>query len=107
MSSERPLSVTLQIPEGLDFADLKLAREPDGSVSFDWGVIERIAEASGIDAESITRIPEDFVAGLIAGWYNEHRARGGAPDPVQEDLMREVAYEDARGGGVSHEPGRG
>lgn len=29
------------IPERLDFADLRLARDADGAVSFDWAVIDR------------------------------------------------------------------
>lgn len=30
------------IPDNVGFADLRLERNPDGTVSFDWGVIERI-----------------------------------------------------------------
>jgi len=94
------------IPERLDFADLRLAREPDGSVSFEWGVIERICAASGIPVELLRDGPEDNVAGLLIGWYCAHRERGGNADPVADDLLAEVQAEDAAGQHVSHAPGR-
>lgn len=94
------------IPEGLDFADLRLARDPDGAVSFDWAVIERICAASGMPVELLREGPEDNVAGLLIGWYSAHRAAGGAPDPVAENLLAEVRAEDAAGHAYSRVPGR-
>jgi len=98
--------VRIAIPEGLDFADLRLSREADGSVSFDWQVIERTCAASGLPVELLRDSPEGNVAGLLMAWYAEHRRRGGAPDPVAEDLILEVRAEDAAGQSVSHAPGR-
>lgn len=92
--------------EGLDFSDLHLVREADGSVSFDWGVIERICTASGLPVELLRDGPEDNIAGLLIGWYQAHRQRGGGADPVAEDLLGEVHAEDAAGQHVSHAPGR-
>lgn len=94
------------IPDGLDFADLRLSREADGSVSFDWSVIERICAASGMPVELLQGGSEDNVAGLLIGWYQAHRQRGGAADPVAEDLLAEVRAEAAAGQHVSHAPGR-
>lgn len=94
------------IPEGLSFADLRLAREADGSVSFDWSVIERICTASGLPVEILRDGPEDNVVGLILGWYEAHRQRGGTPDPVVDDLEAERVAEDAAGQYASHAPGR-
>ena len=94
------------IPEGLDFADLHLARDADGAVSFDWSVIERICQASGMPVELLREGPEDNVAGLLIGWYCAHLERGGAADPVAEDLLAEVQAEDAAGQAFSHAPGR-
>lgn len=94
------------IPDDLDFSGLRLARDPDGGVSFDWAVIERICEASGLPVEILRDGPEGNVAGLIVGWYNAHRQRGGDPDPVAEDLIAEVQVENEHGGGQSHAPGR-
>lgn len=94
------------IPDDIEFADLQLARDADGSVSFDWTAIERICRASGLPVEMFREAPEDNVAGLIAHWYMAHRAQGGSADPVAEDLIGEVAVEDAAGQGFSLPPGR-
>jgi len=86
----------LAIPDDVEFADLKLTRDPKtGEVEFDWTPIERICEASGIDIALFREGPEDNVSGLIVGWYRAHREAGGAADPVQEALLREVVAEDA------------
>lgn len=98
--------LTIQVPDDLDFSALKLARDVDGMVSFDWGPIETICAASGIDVGIFREAPEDNIAGLLTAWYSAHRQRGGAADPVQEDLIAEAALEDSRGGGISHAPGR-
>lgn len=88
----------ISIPEGLDFAALKLARDPvTHAVSFDWAPIERICAASGIDVALFRDQHEDNVAGLLVAWYAVHRARGGAPDPVQEQILAEVQAEDRHG----------
>ena len=96
----------IAIPDDLSFADLKLARDPDGMVSFDWGVIERICRASGLPIEVLRDGPEDSVSGLLVAWYSEHRARGGKADPVADDLIAEAAAEEAAGQHSSLPPGR-
>jgi len=96
----------IAIPSDMDFSELKLARDADGAVSFDWAVIERICTASGMPVELLREGPEDNVAGLLIGWYCAHRERGGAADPVAEDLLAEVQAEDAAGQTYSHAPGR-
>lgn len=94
------------IPDNLKFADLNLCRESDGSVSFDWAVIERICEASGLSVEMFRDAPEDNVSGVIVGWYQAHRQHGGEADPVADDLIAEVVAEEKAGQVVSHKPGR-
>lgn len=89
----------------LQFADLKLAREPDGAITFDKEVIMRICADSGLDP-STTLGDEDNISGIIVAWYAEHRAAGGDADPVADDLIAETLAEDERGGGLSHQPGR-
>lgn len=94
------------IPDDVDFADLKLARDDNGDLSFDWTPIERICAASGMPVELFRDGPEDNVGGLIMAWYRAHRDSGGPLDPVAEDLIAEVAAEDAAGQPYSHQPGR-
>lgn len=97
----------ISIPQGLGFAALRLARDPQtGDVSFDTAVIERIEAESGLPAGFFMGQHEDAVASLITGWYSAHRAAGGAADPVAEDLLSEVRAEDAAGQPYSHKPGR-
>jgi hypothetical protein len=88
--------IELRIPDDLDFADLKLARDPaTGDLSFDWSPLEKICEASGIDPALLDDPDEDYVSELIIEWYAAHLARGGAPDFVQEALIAEAAQEDS------------
>lgn len=95
------------IPADVQFADLKLARDPKtGDMAFDWAPIERICAASGLDIHLFRDQPEDNIAGVLSMWYTQHRAAGGAPDLVMDDLIAEAAVEDARGHGLSYQPGR-
>lgn len=95
----------MAIPDDLDFSDLHLSRDSDGSVSFDWAVIERICEASGLPVEMFRDAPEDNVSGLLVGWYQAHCQHGGEFDPVAEDLIAETIAEEKAGQTVSHQPG--
>ena len=99
-------SARIAIPDDMDFSELRLARDADGAVSFDWAVIERICRASNLPVELLREGPEDNVASLLIGWYCAHRERGGTTDPVAEDLLAEVQAEDAAGQTYSHAPGR-
>jgi len=90
--------VQIHIPDDLDFSALKLARDPITlDVSFDWTPIEQICSASGLDVSIFRDQHEDNVAGLIVAWYMEHRARGGAPDQIEEQIIAEVHAEDTHG----------
>lgn len=95
----------LSVPVGVDFADLRLARDASGTVSFAWEPLEQICRASGIGID-VVRASSDNAAALIAAWYAAHRQNGGAADQVQEQLIAEVMAEDAHGSGLSHKPGR-
>lgn len=97
---------TMNVPSDLQFSDLKLVREQDGSVSFDWSAIDRICAASGLEADRFRNSAEDNVAGLIVAWYQAHRREGGEPDAVAEDLLSEVRLEDQAGQFASLPPGR-
>lgn len=101
-----PSILQVSIPAGVDFADLQLARDADGDVSFDWSAIESLCVASNIPVELLRDGPEDRVAGLIVAWYQAHRQHGGAVDPVAEDLLAETLAETSAGQAVSHKPGR-
>ncbi|MEW6647202.1 MAG: hypothetical protein AB1450_08395 [Pseudomonadota bacterium] len=91
-------AVKIIIPDGLEFAALHLSRDPiTGDLEFDWSPIESICAASGLDIAMFHDAPEDNVCALLTAWYMEHRARGGAIDLVQEQIIAEVQAEDALG----------
>lgn len=104
--SMQPTALTAVIPDDVHFSDLKLARDANGHVSFDWAPIERICSASGIDVAVLRDGPEDNVASLLSGWYRHHIERGGDRDATFEDLAGEALAEDAAGQPYSHAPGR-
>jgi hypothetical protein len=94
------------IPDGVEFADLGLARDVGGGqVRFKMAPIAAICEASALDLDEIVQGDEPLVGLLIAAWYAAHRERGGPPDPVQEDLMEEARLERELGGGFEYPPG--
>lgn len=100
-------AIRITIPADLPFADLHLSRDPaTGDVSFGWAAVERACEASGIDVATFRDQPEERVAELLVQWYAHHLAQGGTRDACADDLLAEVAAEDARGGGISTAPGR-
>ena len=98
-------TATIALPDGINFADLKLTRQPSGAVSFDWRPIETICAANGLDIAIFREQDEDNVAGLIVTWYQVHLATGGERDATADDLLAEVAAEDASGS-LTHPPGR-
>lgn len=102
--SMRQLRVT--IPDGVEFADLCLSRDAgEGLLRFKMAPIEAICEASDLDLDAIVQGPRPLVGLLIAAWYEAHLAQGGAPDPVQEDLLEETRLEMEHGGGFTYPPG--
>jgi hypothetical protein len=103
---KKPTPMTLVIPDGLRFSELRLARDPDGHVSLDWAPIERICRTNGLELRLFQDGPEDSLASLLTGWYRGHIAAGGARDPVYEDLIGEIRFEDGAGQFGSYAPGR-
>jgi hypothetical protein len=100
------MDLRLTIPQGVDFADLHLSRDPeDGSLVFDMAPIQAICEASGIDFDEMVDGAEPLAALFIASWYELHLQRGGKADPVLEDFMEEAWLESRRGSGFKYPPG--
>jgi hypothetical protein len=88
----------ITIPD-LNFSDLHLKRDcsTNGNIEFDWSLIEDICDASGIDIAEFRDAHEDNVSSLIHQWYAEHKAQGGAPDAVMEDIIIEAKLEEVFG----------
>lgn len=98
-------AMRVAVPDDLRFADLKLARESAGDLSFNAAPLQRIADASG---EHIARLlqTEDGLSALIVAWYAVARGMGEPPDPVAEDIAAEMRAEDAACQRFSLPPGR-
>lgn len=84
-------STNVVIPDDVTFSDLRLARDANGRLSFNWAPIERICASSGIDV-NVPRSSEDSAAWLITYWYAEHIRRGGARDPVYDNLVANTKH---------------
>lgn len=101
------IQVKFTIPDGLEFSDLHLSRDPEtGEVEFNLAPIEKICEASGVDISLFLDQSEENLANLLAHWYTKHRKRGGISDPVADDILAEVLLENKYGDAISHKPGR-
>lgn len=100
------LRLQATIPNGLEFEDLALTRDPvTGTVRFNTAPLQAICDASGLDLVALAGSHDGVVCALIAAWYEDHLREGGAPDPVLEALDEEAWYEMERGGGFSYPPG--
>lgn len=101
------IAARIVIPADVQFSDLKLSRDPKtGDMAFDWAPVERICAASGVNVSLFRDQPEDNLGGLLTQWYAQHRAAGGLPDLVMDDLIGEADIEDTHGHGYSHQPGQ-
>jgi hypothetical protein len=98
--------IQLSIPDTIRFADLNLAFDPSGGISFNWEPIERICGHNGMSADIFKRQHEDNVAGLITHWYAQHLAAGGERDQVADELIAETALEEVGGLGAVEPPSK-
>ena len=96
----------ITIPANLPFSALRLGRAEDGSVLFSRDAVKQVARASGLPVQFFLNTDENNVASLIVAWYQVHRQHGGEPNPVADDLIAEVAFEDATGQSYSLSAGR-
>ena len=84
------------IPDGLQFADLELEREPlTNRLLYKPGPFARLLRANELDLQNFFN-DEDIACWLVAEFYLAHRADGGKPDPVAEDILAEDATLHAR-----------
>jgi hypothetical protein len=85
----------ITIPTGVQFADLALERERGTKrLLYRPEPIAELIRANALDAQALLT-SEDLVAWLIAECYFAHRAAGGEPDPVAEEVLAEVASAEA------------
>ncbi len=78
--------LTLKLPEGYTFADLKLRRCADDAIDLDMDLVQRICGINGLDFEKVCQNPGPVVTSILTVWYKTHLAEGGAPDALMEQL---------------------
>jgi len=78
--------LTLKLPEGYTFADLKLRRCDDDAIDLDMDLVKLICSINDLDFEKVLQNPGPVVTSILTVWYKNHRAQGGQPDPLMEAL---------------------
>ncbi len=78
--------LTLKLPEGYTFEDLKLRRCADDAIDLDMGLVKLICTMNGLDFDKVRQDPGPVVTSLLTVWYKSHLAEGGQPDAMMEQL---------------------
>lgn len=78
--------LTLKLPEGYTFADLKIRRCDSDAIDLDMDLVKLICTINGLDFEKVCQDPGPVVTTILTVWYKSHLAEGGQPDPLMEAL---------------------
>ena len=81
--------LTLKLPEGYAFADLKLRRCAADEIDLDMDLFKLVCTLNGMDIEKVLQNPGPVVTAVLTVWYKHHLADGGAPDALMEELRRQ------------------
>ena len=77
--------LTLKLPAGYTFADLKIRRWDD-AIDLDMDLVKLICNLNGLDFEKVCQNPGPVVTTILTVWYKSHLAGGGEPDALMEEL---------------------
>jgi len=78
--------LTLKLPEGYSFADLKIRRCADDAIDLDMDLVKLICNLNGLNFEKVCQNPGPVVSSILTIWYKRHLASGGRPDPLMDEL---------------------
>ncbi|MEO7108612.1 MAG: hypothetical protein ABIZ09_19720 [Rhodoferax sp.] len=78
--------LTLKLPEGYTFEDLKLRRCADDAIDLDMDLVKLICTMNGLDFDKVLQDPGPVVTSILTVWYKSHLAEGGQPDSLMEQL---------------------
>lgn len=81
-------TLTLKLPEGYIFEDLKLRRCDDDAIDLDMDIVKLICNINGLDFDKVLQNPGPVVTSILTVWYKSHLAEGGTPDPLMEELKK-------------------
>jgi hypothetical protein len=80
--------LTLKLPEGYRFSDLKLRRDAQ-AIDLDMDIVRVVCQLNALDFDKVCANPGPVVSTLLSVWYKSHLAQGGAPDAVMETFRQE------------------
>lgn len=80
--------LTLKLPEGYSFSDLKLRRDSE-AIDLDMDIVRVVCKLNGLNFEKVRANPGPVISTLLSVWYKSHLAQGGAPDAVMESFRQE------------------
>ena len=78
--------LTLKLPEGYSFADLKIRRCEADAIDLDMDLVKLICNLNGLDFGKVCQNPGPVVTTILTVWYKNHLAEGGEPDALMEEL---------------------
>jgi len=78
--------LTLKLPEGYTFADLKLRRCESDAIDLDVDLVKLICKINALDFDKVQQNPGPVVTSILTIWYKSHLTEGGLPDPLMEAL---------------------
>ena len=78
--------LTLKLPDGYSFADLKVRRCDDDAIDLDMDLVKLICNINGLSFDKVLQNPGPVVTSILSAWYKSHLAQGGAPDVLMEEL---------------------
>ena len=78
--------LTLKLPEGYVFADLKVRRCADDAIDLDMDLVKLICNMNGLDFAKVYQNPGPVVTSILTVWYKSHLAGGGEINPLMEEL---------------------
>ena len=81
--------LTLKLPAGYSFADLKLRRYAADAIDLDMDLFKLVCTLNGMDFDRVLQNPGPVVTSVLTVWYKRHLADGGASDALMEDLRRQ------------------
>ena len=83
--------LTLKLPEGYTFSDLKIRRCESDAIDLDMDLVKLICNINGLDFVKVLKDPGPVVTSILAVWYKNHLATGGQPDTLMEELKSQRA----------------
>jgi len=78
--------LTLKLPDGYSFSDLKIRRCEADAIDLDMGLVKVICKLNGLDFGKVCQNPGPVVTTILTVWYKNHLAEGGEPDALMEEL---------------------